>query len=163
MDAADNLYYATYGLGTDELRRFSEAELDAVSGSPLEFADGEKLTDLACGAGGLEVDDAGNVVFSMNSPDPSYHALCVISSGKDYSAYGGERYDLLSEGRYWMSNVDAVGDVLAYAGSPEQAAFAVGGGTLSIVPEPTAGALWLAVGAAGLLRRRRRRDREDGR
>jgi len=153
VDSTGSIYYGTYNLGPNELRTFSAAQVAAAvaGGTALAWTDGTHLTDLASGAGGIECDADGNVVFTLNDfGNPGQ--LCVIESGAVYT--GTYQYDRLSYANYFTTCVDAVGDVTDY-GSLADAAFTAGGATLSAVPEP-ATALLLAAGIAAAPRRRRR-------
>jgi len=156
FDAADNLYCATNALATDKLLRFDADLLD--DGVTLGLGDADVLSDLPLAGDGLAVDAAGNVVFSMNdySGWPFTGTMGVVWAGKDYSAYGDEKFDVLSGAGGSVSNVMTLGDVSLYDGSLDNAAFGVGyGGPVGYVPEPACMAP-LAMGAAALIRRRRR-------
>jgi len=155
LDADDNLYYGTSGSGANELRTFTAAQINAAigGGTALDFADGTHLTDLELDAGGIEVDDAGNVVFTMNAWGGP-HRLAIIEDGASYT--GTYQYDVLTSAAMFTTSVDALGDVMAYEHLAGDAAFTVGGGVLTQVPEPATAALLLG-GLAALRRRRRRR------
>jgi hypothetical protein len=72
MDAEAGLYYGTSsGGGADALYRWDSLLLQPVIedpfGTALQLSDGRKLTDLPAGAYDCEVDEGGNVLFTMNS------------------------------------------------------------------------------------------------
>ena len=155
FDAADNLHYGTNSLAADKLLRFDAELLD--DGVTLGLADADVLSNLPSAGDGLAVDAAGNVVFSMNdySSWPYSATMGVVWAGKDYSAYGDQKFDVLSGAGGSVSNVMTLGDVSLYDGSLDNAAFGVGyGGPVGYVPEPACMAA-LAMGAAALVRRRR--------
>lgn len=72
IDKEACLYYGTSsGGGTDALYRWDSLWLELVIGDPLRpvlhLSSGKKLTDLPAGAYDCEVDEGGNVLFTMNS------------------------------------------------------------------------------------------------
>ena len=72
MDAGANLYYGTSsGAGGNALYRWDSLLLQPVIedpfGSALQLSDGRKLTDLPAGAYDCEVDEGGNMLFTMNN------------------------------------------------------------------------------------------------
>ena len=109
--------------------------------------------DLEYGTGGIEIDEADNILFSMNSTDVK--GIYAIVDGKDYSSYGAYGYDLWSPVNFWTTCVDALGDATQYGGSIDPALLTAGGGTASMVPEPTVLGL-LTFGGLALLRGGRR-------
>ena len=158
FNAAGDLFVGTNGLAQDKMLRYSALQIDPddVGFSVLSLLDATDLTDIPLSADGLAVDEAGNIVFSMNdySSFPYSGVLGAIFDGKDYSGYGSEKYDVLSPAGADLHNVMTIGEVTLYGGAINDSAIGVGyGGPIAFVPEPTCISM-LGLAGVALLRRR---------
>jgi hypothetical protein len=115
MDAEANLYYGTSsGGGADALYRWDSLLLKLVIEDPqrplLQVSNGKKLTDLPAGAYDCEVDEGGNVLFTMNS----YGGTQIVGRW-DGNEGDGMHFDTLATaaGEWdWLGIIRSKGDIL---------------------------------------------------
>jgi Domain of unknown function (DUF4465)/Secretion system C-terminal sorting domain len=110
VDSHGNLYYGTSSFTEpNAIYRWDSLQLASVIESPaavpLQLSDAEKLTDLPAGAYDCEVDDADNLVFTMNT----WGATQVLARWNE-SAGDGYRYDTLATSTEWLGMVKSRGD-----------------------------------------------------
>lgn len=161
VDSQGNVYYATYDFTGAALYRWTADQVAVVTNdltagetdTYLTLANGEKLTDLAGGANGIVVDDAGNIFFTYNGSE-SVLGMWNGVSGDGYN------YDILATGSEWswFGPLAIEGDFLA--GDSLYGSFGWNGPVTEItymVPEPATLAMMALGGAmAGIARRRKR-------
>ena len=158
FNAAGDMFVGTNGLAQNKMLKYTATQIDPDDGgfSVLAIVDATELSDLPLSADGMAVDDAGNLVFSMNdySSFPYYGEMGIIYAGKDYSSYGSEKFDLLSTASADVHNVMTIGEVSLYSGSINDSAIGVGyGGPIASVPEPASISILCLAGLMALRRR----------
>ncbi len=159
VDAAGNLYYASYNGDNAGLYRWDAASVANAesTGVALDYSTGIFLSELEAGAYDVAVDDAGHVLLNGNG-SYSYVAMWDGTPGSGYN------YEILSVGgdsSFWHTMLDAYGDVTAGGAffQTDYNAYGIGMAlSLNAVPEPsTATALLCGVGLALIASLRRRR------
>ncbi len=117
LDSQGNLYFATYHFSEDnELMRFAAEDLSEVISNPqapfLNPGQATTLSSLPAGAYDLVIDDAGNVLFTINGfPDkhlamwngtegeqPQFEILGTTSDDSDWLTYIHARGDITQQG-----------------------------------------------------------------
>jgi len=111
VDAVGNLYYGTSDMaGPFGLYRWSAVQVAALVSNPLAtplgLADAELLSDLPMGANDVEVDAAGNLVFTMNVWGGEAQ---VLGLWNDIPG-AGNNYDTLATSASWLGMVKSRGD-----------------------------------------------------
>lgn len=152
VDKHGNVYYATYSIGGDSaLYKWQASQIASVvnnlragqQDTYLTLSDGTKLCDLAGGANGIAVDDAGNVFVTYNwSADGSALVMWngIAGSGYNYNVLAAS-----TDSWGWFGALAIDGNFLA--GAPLYACFDFYGGITQItyIPEPATIAI-LALG-----------------
>jgi hypothetical protein len=72
-----DVYYGTND--TDTLYRWTAAQVAAVTSTPLTIANAQTVCTLPGGGGGLTVDSAGNVFFSVNDLNSGNSTLAIVN------------------------------------------------------------------------------------
>ncbi len=110
VDAQGNLCFGTSSLtDPNALYRMSSADLSTVietpAAIPLTLANAEKLSDLPMGVYDCEIDEGGNVLFTMNL----WGGTNVLAQWNG-SPGAGSNYDTLAVSSEWLGMVKSRGD-----------------------------------------------------
>lgn len=113
-DTQGNLYYGTSVMANNKLLKWSGADILSVvsnpEAAPLQIVDAEKLTDSPASIYDCDMDDAGNLVFTLND----YYADKVLAMWNG-TAGDGENFDTLAyttDAMDWLTVVKTTGNLL---------------------------------------------------
>lgn len=175
FDAQGNLYYGSYVLSgtwpnavsSGVLCQFAHDDLSSVIGEgELGPDDAIKLADLAHGAGDVEVDEAGHVMFTINGVDGPNH----VAMWDGENTGDGNNYELIAVGTADDGNFfpglkasgDFTEDGVLYVNDGNFLAPYPGLVGIAVIPEPPTLAMVVAAVLCLFFRRRRCRRRGDG-
>ncbi len=167
FDAEGNLYYGTFTMTGSWPNTVTSGELyefdnEDVAAGNLGLSDARKLADLVQGAGDIIVDDADQVIFTMNQMDGPWQV--AMWNGVEGS---GNNYDIIATGTgangNFFSGIDASGDFtqggILYVNDGNFLQAYPGLAGISAVPEPASAMMVLSGVLILLLWWRYRRNR----
>ncbi|MFW5706908.1 MAG: DUF4465 domain-containing protein [Bacteroidota bacterium] len=140
LDAQGNLYYATYFFSDDNVLMRFEAEdiAEVISNSENPFLTPEQATILSilpAGAYDLAIDDAGNVLFTINGFPDKFLAMWngIEGENPNYQPIGST-----TEDTDWLTYIHANGDITQFGEGNEAYMLGFARPIVRITPEPPA-------------------------